>query len=161
MRAATLDDVPALAAVQLTVWRGPYAEFLPPAVVAGLDDAAVTAAWAQAVDTDGSAHVLVALEGAAVTGFAAGVGAEIATLLVDPRWGRRGHGGRLLGTLAARLHDGGAQRGQVWVAEHDAASLAFFPRHGWAPDGTVRTSQHGAQVLRERRLTGSTDLTWR
>lgn len=160
VREATVEDATAIAAVQLTVWRTVFAEFLPAAVVDGLNDDAVATSWAQAVGTPGDAHVLVALEGTEVTGFAAGSGGEVATLLVDPRWGRRGHGGRLLGTLAERLHAGGAQRAQVWVAEDDEASRRFFTRHGWPADATVRTSHHGAQVLRERRHTGSLLMRW-
>lgn len=160
VRHATVHDASAIAAVQLTVWRTVFAKFLPAAVVGGLDDDAVSASWAQAISTPGDAHVLVALEGTEVTGFAAGSGGEVATLLVYPRWGRRGHGGRLLGTLAARLHADGAQRAQVWVAEDDEASRRFFTRHGWPADATVRTSHHGAQVLRERRHTGSLLMRW-
>lgn len=150
-----------MGALQLDVWRTAYAAFLPAEVVASLDLDTATAAWARAVEAPGEAHLLVATEGGQVTGFAAGVGAEVATLLVAPRWGRRGHGGRLLGTLAHRLRQGGAEQALVWVAQDDAAALRFFPRHGWHPDGTARTSHHGAQVLRELRLTGSTDVHWR
>lgn len=161
MRPATVDDAAAMAAVQLDVWRTAYAAFLPAEVVASLDLAAATAAWARAVGAVGETHLLVATEGTEVTGFAAGTGEEVATVLVAPRWGRRGHGGRLLGTLAHLLRQGGAEWVQVWVADADEASLRFYPRHGWQPDGTVRTSHHGAQVLRELRLSGSTDLHWR
>jgi L-amino acid N-acyltransferase YncA len=161
VRVATEADAAAMATVQLDVWRTSYAAFLPPEVVDSLDLDAATAAWAQAIGSDGDAHLLVATEGVEITGFAAGTGGEVATLLVAPRWGRRGHGGRLLGTVAHLLRQGGAQRAQVWVADADEASLRFFPRHGWHLDGTVRTSQHGAHVLRELRLTGSTDVHWR
>ena len=161
MRPATVGDAAAMAAAQLDVWRTAYAAFLPAEVVASLDLEATTAAWARAVGTAGETHLLVATEGTEVTGFAAGTGEEVATVLVAPRWGRRGHGGRLLGTLAHLLRQEGAQRLEVWVADADEASLRFYPRHGWQPDGTVRTSHHGAQVLRELRLTGSTDVHWR
>ena len=39
--------------------------------------------------------------------------AEVSTLLVEPRWGRRGHGGRLLAAAAAALR-GARRRGAGW-----------------------------------------------
>lgn len=164
MRAAAPGDADAIAAVQVDVWRTAYAAFLPETVLAALDQPTAADAWARAVAAPGGAHLLVATEttaaGEEVTGFAAGEGAEIGALLVAPRWGRRGHGGRLLGVLAERLRSGGAQRGLVWVAENDLASGAFYLRHGWQPDGAVRTSHHGADTLRELSFSGPLELAW-
>jgi len=84
--------------------------------------------------------------------------AEIGALLVEPRWGRRGHGGRLLATAAHALRQDGALYGLAWVPEADAASRAFYARAGWEPDGTVRVLDTGEGTLREVRLTGSLDL---
>ncbi|MGH3996931.1 MAG: GNAT family N-acetyltransferase, partial [Pseudonocardiaceae bacterium] len=83
----------------------------------------------------------------------------VSTLLVEPRWGRRGHGGRLLATVTAALRDAGATRGIVWVPAEDPASLNFYRRAGWEPDGTVRTLDAHGRPLREIRLTGSLNLT--
>jgi GNAT superfamily N-acetyltransferase len=82
----------------------------------------------------------------------------VATLLVSPRWGRRGHGGRLLVAAAEGLRTAGAARGITWVPERDAASRAFYARVGWEPDGTVRTLDAGGRLLREVRLGGPLDL---
>ncbi|GAB2921635.1 hypothetical protein GCM10027047_18750 [Rhodococcus aerolatus] len=161
VRDAAPSDAAAIAAVQLAVWRGPWAEFLPPDALADLTDDGVAQRWRAAVTGDGDAHVLVATEGPEVVGFAAAAGDELATLLVAPRWGRRGHGGRLLGVVAERLAAGLAGTGTAWVAEHDTASQAFLPRHGWVADGAVRSSTLGARVLRERRHTGPVPLPWR
>ncbi len=160
VRDATAADAAVMAAVQLDVWRTAYATFLPPDVLAALDLPTATAAWQQAITADGGAHLLVATEGGVVTGFAAGSGVEVTTLLVAPRWTRRGHGGRLLGSMAERLRTDGAERAQAWVADGDDAARAFFPRYGWHPDGTVRSSHHGATVLRELRHTGELDVRW-
>ena len=160
VREAGAVDAPAMARVQLDVWRTAYAGFLPAEVLDAVDQDGATRAWKLAIISAGPAQVLVATEGSEVVGFAAGAGSEVSALLVAPRWTRRGHGGRLLGTLAERLHAGGSLRGAVWVAEGDEAARAFFPGHGWAPDGTVRTSHHGARVLRELRHTGALRTSW-
>ena len=67
---------------------------------------------------------------------------EIGALLVEPRWGRRGHGGRLLAAAAEALRERGARYGLAWVPEKDEASRRFYARAGWEPDGTVRGARH-------------------
>lgn len=84
--------------------------------------------------------------------------AEIGTLLVEPRWGRRGHGGRLLAAAAEALRTAGAIYGLVWVPETDHASRRFYARAGWEPDGQQRVLDAGDRELREIRITGSLEL---
>jgi GNAT superfamily N-acetyltransferase len=175
VRPATPDDAPAVTAVQREVWTTAWAGFLPTGLTEGFDDDAVSAAWARTAAGPG---LWVATEGAAVAGFclagpaaaedvADAVGAVpddagriglVATLLVSPRWGRRGHGGRLLVAAADGLRSAGAARAITWVPERDAASRAFYRRAGWEPDGTVRTLDAGGRPLREVRLGGALDL---
>ncbi|MER6877149.1 GNAT family N-acetyltransferase, partial [Amycolatopsis sp. NPDC000673] len=52
----------------------------------------------------------------------------------------------------------GLNRGITWVAQSDHATLGFYRRAGWSPDGTVRTLDTGRGTLREVRLTGTLDL---
>jgi GNAT superfamily N-acetyltransferase len=81
--------------------------------------------------------------------------ALVSTLLVEPRWGRRGHGARLLATAGTAMLGDGLARGISWVAEADKVSRGFWERAGWAVDGTVRTLDAGGQPLREARMTGT------
>ncbi|MDQ3761767.1 MAG: GNAT family N-acetyltransferase [Actinomycetota bacterium] len=176
VRAATREDAPVLAALHRATWQAAYSELLPPGTLDGLDTPQVQQAWADTVE--GGATVLIATEGDDPVGFvvaglapkedvAAADGALppdathtvlVSTLLVEPRWGRRGHGGRLLATAAAVLREAGATRGIVWVPAEDLASLSFYRRAGWNPDGTVRTLDANGWALRELRLTGPLDL---
>ncbi|HEY2765452.1 MAG TPA: GNAT family N-acetyltransferase [Pseudonocardiaceae bacterium] len=177
VRAATPQDVPVLAALHRTIWRAAYRELLPAETLDELDSPEVAQTWVETVK--GGATVLLATEGDDPVGFVVAgrtpsadvAGADgalpadaaqtvlVSTLLVEPRWGRRGHGGRLLAAAAAALRDVGATRGITWVPAEDPASLAFYRRAGWNPDGTVRTLDAGGRVLREMRLTGPLDLT--
>ena len=75
----------------------------------------------------------------------------MSTLLVEPRWGRRGHGSRLLSAVAELAETGGAARMQVWLPESDRVSGDFYESAGWAPDGWARTLDTGATPLREVR----------
>lgn len=177
VRTATLEDVPTLAALHRATWQAAYSELLPRGTLDGLDTPQVRQAWADTIQ--GGATVLIAIEGNDQVGFVvAGPAPEddvaaadgtlppdaahtvlVSTLLVEPRWGRRGHGGRLLATAAAMLRDAGATRGIVWVPAEDPASLNFYHRRaGWHPDATIRTLDAEGRLLRELRLTGPLDL---
>ncbi|MGH3916481.1 MAG: GNAT family N-acetyltransferase [Pseudonocardiaceae bacterium] len=176
VRVATTRDIPTLSALHRRTWRTAYAELLPAEVLDGLDSPEVQQAWADTVE--GGATVLLAAEGDHPVGFVVagltppdeavtadgGLPADaartvlVSTLLVEPRWGRRGHGGRLLAAAAAALRAAGATRGIAWVPAEDPASLRFYQRAGWHPDGTVRTLDAGGRALREMRLTGPLEL---
>ncbi|RSM83959.1 GNAT family N-acetyltransferase [Kibdelosporangium aridum] len=171
------DDIDQIARIQVETWRAAYASLLPEEVLAGLDQAEIAEVW-QATVKQGDVTVHVATEGTWTVGFcAAGAAPDaeiadvdgklpddadevgvIATLLVEPRWGRRGHGGRLLATAAAGLRAAGKSRGVVWVPENDDVSVAFYERAGWHRDGMVRTLDAGGRPLREIRLTGELNL---
>ena len=176
VRAATLQDVPTIAALHRDTWRAAYSELLPEAVLAELGGPEAEQAWADALA--GEAIVLLATEGTTAVGFCvagpapaeevaaadgalpadAGTVGLVSTLLVEPRWGRRGHGGRLLATTARTLLDRGATRGIAWVPTEDVALLGFYRSAGWEPDGTVRVLDTGERTVRELRVTGSLDL---
>lgn len=177
VRSAEVSDAAEIARIQLSTWRTAYSELLPAEVLDNLDAGQTEEQWRDTLE-HGPASVMVATEGTSTVGFcaagrapdeeaasadgtpppdAAGT-ALISTLLVEPRWGRRGHGGRLLGTVAHRLAAGGATRGITWVPEADTASLAFFQHIDWNPDGTVRTLDAGGRPVRELRLSGSLNL---
>jgi GNAT superfamily N-acetyltransferase len=180
VREAVPSDAAEIARIQLTTWRTAFTELLPAEVLDGLDSAATEREWQQTL-LGGPAEVLVATEGPWIVGFCAagpapeaetaaangtvppdaGTVALVSALLVEPRWGRRGHAGRLLGAMAERLAAGGATRGITWVPEADTASMAFFRSAGWAPDGTVRTLDAGGRPLRELRLSGPVELQFK
>jgi len=79
----------------------------------------------------------------------------IVMLLVEPRWGRRGHGGRLFEAAITALRADGAPVGATWVPEKDVPTRAFYDRKGrWEADGMVRVLDAGDRELREIRLVG-------
>jgi GNAT superfamily N-acetyltransferase len=168
VRPAREGDAEAIARVQLVTWRTAYHALLPASVLDDWDEPAAIAAWRAAVRTPPTpAHgVLVALDGAVVTGFAAfgpaeladdepaspdGPTTEVTALLVEPRWGRRGHGSRLLAAIADLAAEQGVRRLQIWLPDEDVVTSRFLEAAGWAADGWVRTLDTGTSTLRQLR----------
>src|SRR4051812_35000146 len=182
VRPAAVDDVDEIVRIQATTWEAAYAELLPPTALEQLRTPQARQAWTTAVQAGPGFHVLVATEGEWTVGFCAATPAqtpeghtpaaetgerpaigpehwaEIGALLVEPRWGRRGHGGRLLATVAQALRESGALYGLAWVPEADPASRRFYERAGGETDGAVRVLDTGESTVREGRGTGSLDL---
>jgi GNAT superfamily N-acetyltransferase len=169
VRPARPGDIEEIARIQLVSWRVGYAEILPPAVLEAVSEETARGAWQQAVERPPTPrhHVLVALEKDWTVGFVAlgpaddeddGAAAPtdaavaIGPLLVEPRWGRRGHGSRLLAAAVDTARGDGLTRGVTWIPEGDAPSREFLIGAGWAPDGLVRALDTGAGELREIRL---------
>lgn len=170
-------DAAEIARIQQAIWRSAYAELVPAEVLAGLDPGETARIWRQTIE-QGPAQVFVALEGEWLVGLCAagkapqdetadaeGTPAKdvetvalVSTLLVEPRWGRRGHGGRLLAEAGRAMRAAGSTRGICWIPELDRASLAFYGKAGWVADGTARTLDAGGRPLREIRLTGTLSI---
>jgi GNAT superfamily N-acetyltransferase len=168
VRPARAEDIPEIARIQIETWRHGYANLLPQVVLDALSVETATSAWTAAIEhppTDRH-RVLVAMEQQWHVGFAATAPAEdleptdtdpdttiaISPLLVEPRWGRRGHGSRLLAACIDLARADGQTRAVVWIPEGDTTSREFFLSAGWAPDGLARVLDTGAGELREIRL---------
>ncbi|MGH3629902.1 MAG: GNAT family N-acetyltransferase [Sciscionella sp.] len=177
VRRAEPEEGAEIARLQLSTWRTAYEQLLPAEFLAGLRESELGASWSRAASSP-EALVLLAKEDSNTVGFCfAGMApveeltradgarpdeaqptALIANLLVEPRWGRRGHAGRLLAAAAVELRQRGARTGIAWVPEADPSSVGFYSRAGWAVDGTVRTLDAAGLPLREIRMRGDLDL---
>jgi len=173
VRPARDADVDEIARIQLSTWRSAYADIVPAEVLDSLNATWLAQQWRDAiVNPPTPAHqVFVAIEQAesdrqAITtvGFAAvGPAPEdeeavveqaglVTELLVEPRFGRRGHGSRLLSAAVAhwRAHD--LTTAYSWAFARDAATLAFYKSAGWDADGARRTLEMADQRVPQVRL---------
>jgi GNAT superfamily N-acetyltransferase len=156
VRPATPADAGAVARVQLATWQAAYGGLLPPEALA-LDPDDLAAAWEQAVAAPPSPRhrLLVAVDGGEVAGLAASEpaeqGVELTALLVEPRWGRRGHGSRLLAASVDHWRTDGAAVAVTWVFEADDVVAAFLASAGWGPETVGRALESGTSVVRQRR----------
>ncbi len=162
VRRAQPGDEAAVVRVQLVTWRTAYRALLPAELLDAWDEQAAADAWAQAIGAPpGPDHgVLVAVESDDVVGVAAFApagtpdeppAAELTTLLVEPRWGRRGHGSRLLAAVADLAGERGIRTLLSWVPEADEVTAGFLHSAGWAPDGWARDLDAGAVSVRQVR----------
>ncbi|GAA0457429.1 N-acetyltransferase [Paractinoplanes deccanensis] len=161
VRPARPEDAPEIARIQLSTWRSAYRRMFPAHVLANLDVGYLARGWTEAITAAPSQRhrVLIAVEqsdtATQVVGFAAfgpadeqalapeepPLPAEVAAvtdLLVEPRWGRRGHGSRLLSAAVAHWRDDGFARAVAWAYEQDQAMQKFLASAGWEPDGAGR-----------------------
>ena len=166
VRPARPEDAERVARVQLSTWRTAYADLLP-AEALDVPEVQAAALWLGAVESPPSPEhrVLVAMERDELVGFAASgpcsdedaAGAvELLTLLVEPRWGRRGHGSRLVAASVESWRAAGFPTAVVWAWEGDPATRAFLKGSGWEPDGLARGLDTGPRVQRQLRF--HTDL---
>lgn len=168
VRPASASDAAEIGRLQTETWRIAYQKILPAQVLDSLDADQFAQGWRDAIQSPPSArhHVLIALEGDQRVGFVsfgpdedrqpqdpdpAGTDA-IGALLVEPRWGRRGHGSRLLAAVADLASGAGVHRLVAWVPAADTASLEFYRSAGWAADGLQRSLDTGAGTVTELRL---------
>lgn len=165
-----------MARIQRTSWARAGTSVVPAAVLDRLVADEVVSRWAATIEappTPGH-HVLVARERETIVGIVAfgpaengdathengpgglaagepdgGPTGEIVTLLVEPRWGRRGHGSRLLAAAVDMARDDGIVNLIAWVPENDVSARTFFDSAGWAEAGWVRTLDADGTPLRE------------
>jgi GNAT superfamily N-acetyltransferase len=78
--------------------------------------------------------------------------AAVTDLLVEPRWGRRGHGSRLLAACVDMWRADGLSTAVAWAYEQDPATRAFLASAGWEPDGARRALDVDDLLIPQLRL---------
>jgi GNAT superfamily N-acetyltransferase len=175
VRPARPEDATDIARIQLATWRTAYRRMFPAHILADLDEAYLARGWDEAIQSPPSARhrVLIAVEQAEssseVVGFAAAGPADeqalapeepplpaghaaVTDLLVEPRWGRRGHGSRLLSAAVVHWREDGFTHAVAWAYEQDPAMRKFLTSAGWEPDGAGRALDVDDMLVPQLRL---------
>lgn len=169
VREARSQDADEIGRILVDTWRQAYDRILPASVLADLDYAQAAQSWRSAItDPPGAGHqVFTAYErsstGETIVGFLAiappaedeqaiaAPTAEVATVLVEPRWARRGHGSRLLSAAVAIAAAGKADHLICWIPLQDKATASFLQSAGWDRDGWTRTlDASGTDLIQQR-----------
>ncbi|MDE1996681.1 MAG: GNAT family N-acetyltransferase [Rhizobiaceae bacterium] len=143
LRPAAIEDVAAIVALHVSVWRATYRTLVSDAVFAALDEAYREARWKAALTNPGRDQlVLLAEQGERLVGIGA-VGApsheafggrgEIRFLYVDATVKRQGIGRRLMRELARHLADLKYPGAALGVVAGNDPAIAFYSSLG----GTV------------------------
>lgn len=160
VRPARASDAPEIARIQLSTWRTAYRTLLPKTVIDGMDEAWIADRWLNAItEAPTPRHrVLIAIEQAEedhIAGFAASGPADeealapeekplpddvvaVTELMIEPRWGRRGHGSRLLAACVDLWRTDSFGIAVAWTFERDVATMKFLTSAGWEADGATR-----------------------
>lgn len=177
VRPARAEDAQQIARIQLSTWRTAYRRLLPRQVLAQLDEEWMAQGWLAAITAPPSPRhrVLVAVEQAEqsyLVGFAASGPADedalapeekplpdgvvaVTDLLVEPRWGRRGHGSRLLAASVDLWREDGFSTAVAWAYQGDPATIRFLTSAGWQPDGAGRALDVEDMLVPQVRLHAS------
>jgi GNAT superfamily N-acetyltransferase len=152
VRPARPEDAEHVARIQLATWQQCYAGLLPPEALE-LPLVEVAAVWLRGIELPPSPQhlVLVALDGGTPVGFASLEGDELAVLLVEPRWGRRGHGSRLLAAAVEHWRADGVEVATTWVFDDDSVVADFLTSAGWGADDAFRTLESEGTAVGQRR----------
>lgn len=176
VRPATPQDAGEIARIQLATWRVAYRRLLPKQVLDSLDVTWLTARWQESIEAPPTARhrVLVAVEQAEqsyLVGFVAAgpadeqalapeepaeaLGPDVAAItdfLVEPRWGRRGHGSRLLAAAVDLWREDMFGTAIAWAYDADVATRKFLSSAGWEPDGASRAIDVDDLLIPQLRL---------
>ena len=175
VRDARPEDAAEIARIQLETWRTAYRRMFPLHVLANLDEGYLARGWTEAISSAPSSRhrVLISVEQSEsaswVVGFAAAGPADeqalapeepplpdhvaaITDLLIEPRWGRRGHGSRLLAATVDRWREDGFTSAVAWSYDQDVAMQKFLTSAGWEPDGAGRALDVDDMLVPQLRL---------
>jgi len=151
VRAATVRDAAALAAIHVRSWQAAYAGLLPQDYLDRLDTPDRIERWQRTLSaTDWSrSGVMVVHPGRELLGFArfgptrdeddndGKVGEIRAIYLLPEAWGQ-GIGKRLMCIALARITAAGYSQATLWVLQSNARARRFYETGGWVHDGGLK-----------------------
>jgi len=138
VRAATLEDAAAIAAVHVATWRTAYRGLLPDEFLKSLGEAGYEERWRRSL-AEGASRVYVVEEDGRVVGFASGgreragedgYAGELYALYVMQDAQRRGNGHALVRAVARGLREMGLEDMIVWVLRDNPTARNFYERLG-------------------------------
>jgi GNAT superfamily N-acetyltransferase len=145
LRPASVEDLPAIAAVNVASARAAFGHIGPVAVLDPRPED-----WAPRLAAAETALVTVA--GDEVVGFAFTGACELQFFYTHPRvWGR-GVGRALLAAAEDALRAAGYREAVVWTEERNERPLRIYAAAGWSPDGAVKEREWLGVRIRELRL---------
>jgi len=147
LRPAEPDDAMEVARVHVRAWQAGYRGLLAQEYLDGLSGEDRARRYDFANPDPRRPATLIAVEGAAIRGFATTMPAgdtdmpecgELCALYVDPDCWGRGIGAALVRAARARLREQGFREAVLWLLAGNARGERFYRRDGWVADGITR-----------------------
>jgi GNAT superfamily N-acetyltransferase len=138
VRAAFIDDAPAIARIHVASWRSTYRKLLPDDFLDSLSEAGYADRWRRII-VEGSSRVYVVEHDGVPVGFASGgreragepgYAGEIYAIYVLDDFHRRGYGRELVRAAVAGLRDIGLEDMLIWVLRDNLPARQFYERLG-------------------------------
>jgi len=138
LRAAPVDDSPAIARVHVASWRSTYRALLPSEFLDSLSEVGYADRWRRFVEELGNLVYVIEDEGR-IVGFAsggrerageAGYTGELYAIYVLDDFQRRGYGHQLVREVVAGLKEMGLHDMIIWVLRENAPARQFYERLG-------------------------------
>ena len=154
VRLPVLEDVPALARIDVEAWRATYPGILPDKVLLTLSPARLARQWEYRLRHRSADLRVAEWSGSGAVGFGEcgaareaieGFAGEVFTLYVDPDFQGRGAGRALLLALFRRLVASGMLAAAIWVLRDNPARF-FYERLGGRQVAQRKISIGGAMV---------------
>jgi GNAT superfamily N-acetyltransferase len=160
IREAEPQDATEIARVHVRSWQVAYRGLLPDAYLDQLRPEDRAARYELASGDPTKPQTMVAVEDAAIRGFATvmpsrdadlqGYG-ELCALYLDPGWWSRGIGVALIAAARARLAEMGFRDACLWLLVGNTRAGRFYEMDGWKPDGLIRTAEIWGVTVEELR----------
>jgi GNAT superfamily N-acetyltransferase len=138
VRAAVLDDAPAIARVHVASWRSTYRALLPRDFLDSLSEASYEDRWRRIIK-EGSVRAYVIEDDGQPVGFASGgheragepgYSGELYAIYLLDDFKRRGYGRELVRAMVAGLREIGLEDMLVWVLRDNLPARQFYERLG-------------------------------
>ena len=162
MRSAVAADAPAIAEVHVASWRAAYRGLLPEEYLDSRTVEVRTQQWNVTFADPERGHILVAVLGDRVVGFAQvrssgdadappGTG-ELLTIYLHPDAWDRGLGRALHDEALQRLEADGHRSATLWMLSTNDRARRFYLRHGWSLIPGLRTQEFGGLEVTDVRF---------
>lgn len=157
IRAATLDDAPAIARARVAAWRTAYRGIVPDAHLESLCETETAPRWTEILAQRDVFTFVAVDEAGDVVGFANGgpertgqfeFEGELYAIYLLAEYRGQGIGTRLFSTVAQTLNEAGTGGMMVWVLDANPYRR-FYERMGGRLLDTVRTIDIGGQPFAE------------
>ncbi len=162
VRSAVATDAPAIAEVHVASWRAAYRGLLPDEYLASRTVEVRTRQWDAVFADPDRGHILVAVLGGRVVGFAQArpsgdadappATGELLTIYLHPDAWDRGLGRTLQDEALQRLRADGHRSATLWMLSTNDRARRFYLRQGWSLIPGLRTQEFGGLEVTDVRF---------